>query len=141
MYLLNLLKPQCLVREKVYFRYDFHLYVIKYFSGYEEMWAESLYEGGHHNYLLGTIKSGEWVRPKNFRLLKYNMQTQGASRLFNEYKNDKRDLPIKRKQKKQEKTSFTREDFQRWGREGQEKVRSKYKKSSGQIRWEKQKQT
>lgn len=147
MYLFNLFKPQCMVSEKIFFRFDHHLYVVKYYSGYEEMWAESVYDGGHSHYLLGTIKQGEWYRPKEFRVLKWNMQTKAAPRLFKEYqrakiegmRDDKTYYQKAKEQQKNLQTPYTKEDFVRWGKMGQAKVRLKYGKGSGAIGWAKKK--
>ncbi len=136
MFLINrFLKPQCLVKEHIFFRYDYFLYVVRFYEGYEEMWAESLYDGGHRHVFLGTVRNGEWIKPKNFHLLKWNMQGDknygnitGATRLFHELQNFDRDETKNYSKKiRKEKKEFTREDFVKWGKLGQEKVRSKYR--------------
>lgn len=111
-----------MVRERVCFRYDFHLYVIRYFDGYEELWAESLYEGGHHNCFLGKMKDGVLVKPKNFRMLKWSMQTIGMPKLLESYRRpEKEPKKAPRRKKKETKPVYTREDFIDWGKKGSDK--------------------
>lgn len=140
---LHLFSPKCMVGERVFFKYNHYLYLVRDFKdGTIELWAVAArkpYEWELHEYSLGSYVLKEWIKPKGFYNYVYGMQ-RSAQKLFKELLRqiaDEKENDYNESMKVKKKKVWTREDFVEAGKLGHKKMLSKYGKSAVNFRWEK----
>lgn len=141
---LHIFSPKCMVGEKVFFKHNHYLYLVRDFKdGTIELWAVAtrrVREWELHEYNLGKYVLKEWVKPKGFYNYVYSMQ-RSAQNLFKtllrsiaDEKKEAHNMAMKAKKK-----VWTREDFVEAGKLGHEKMLQKYGKPAIAFRWKKKK--
>lgn len=140
---LHLFSPKCMVGERVFFKYNHYLYLVRDFKdGTIELWAVATrkpYEWELHEYDLGKYVLKDWIKPKGFYNYDYRMQ-RSAQKLFQELLNeiaDQKKEAYTEMMKVKKKKEWTRDDYVEAGKLGHKKMLAKYGKAAVNFRWEK----
>lgn len=140
---LHLFSPKCMVGERVFFKHNHYLYLVRDFKdGTIELWAVAArkpYEWELHEYSLGSYVLKEWIKPKGFYNYTYAMQ-RGAQKLLQGLlkeiaSENKREYT--KAMTKEKKPVYDTQYFKDQGKKGHEAMLKKYGKAAVNFRWEK----